>query len=197
MDTRTPYFYIIRLSSTGQQYAGCKWGKNCQPEQLLKPDGYHTSSPMVKRLIEEHGLDAFEVVETKTEAECCIDVRLYETKFLQDNKCASSSGWLNSHNNDSNMSWGTPEFKSAMIKTHGVSNPSQSEAIRLKKIATWERKYGVSHPSLADAVKSKKSAFNLNRYGVENPMQSPEVVENYKNLAWINMALKIRFSRHL
>ncbi len=38
------YFYIIEHSSTGKLYAGARVAKNCHPNELLKEDGYITSS---------------------------------------------------------------------------------------------------------------------------------------------------------
>lgn len=51
------YFYVIEHSSTGKLYAGARVAKNCQPNELLKEDGYITSSKSVRKLIQEDGLD--------------------------------------------------------------------------------------------------------------------------------------------
>ena len=62
MDTsiyRRPYFYIIQHINSGKYYAGVRYGKNANPDQLLKSNGYQTSSYIVKQIILEEGEKIF------------------------------------------------------------------------------------------------------------------------------------------
>lgn len=71
-----PYYYEIRHKKTGKMYLGSQYGKNSNPENLLKT--YFTSSKSVKDIIQKEGVDSFEI--------CCIecrdDAREYEQKNL-------------------------------------------------------------------------------------------------------------------
>lgn len=71
---RTPYFYIIKHKPSGMLYAGSRWKKNCHPDELLKPDGYLTSSRIIKEIIKDEGIDSFEVYLILTESECGLDI---------------------------------------------------------------------------------------------------------------------------
>lgn len=180
MSTRTPYFYIIRFKPDGRKYAGSKWGVGCSPEKLMTERGYKTSSTAIHRLIKSHGIDAFEVVSTKTEDECGMNVRDFESKFLIENDCASSSEWINSHNNVTRMNFGTDDYYKSMEKLYGVSNASQSKEFVQKKRATWLKKYGVENPSSLSSVKQRFVETSIENHGVTNPMKSPEIAERYK-----------------
>ena len=57
--TYIPHFYIIQHINSGKFYAGVRYGKNSNPDQLLKSNGYQTSSDVVKQIILEEGLESF------------------------------------------------------------------------------------------------------------------------------------------
>ena len=111
----TPYFYIIRHIETGRLYAGSRWAKGCNPNELLKEDGYLTSSKIVRNLLKDD-IACFEVVTIKTD---CEDVKAYETSFIEDNNCVRSELWLNGHDNKRVLSHDSNEFKSIMKKLYG------------------------------------------------------------------------------
>jgi len=57
--THIPYTYRIKNKTTGLQYYGVRFAKNCHPDDLWV--AYFTSSKHVKKLIEKHGKDDFEI----------------------------------------------------------------------------------------------------------------------------------------
>jgi hypothetical protein len=197
-----PYFYIIKHKETGKQYAGSRWAKGCHPNELMKPDGYCTSSPIIKEIIEKESLDNFEVF-CITEMQ---DPLAYETVFLDTNDCAGSDKWYNAHNN-CGANWGTEHFKAkskeSFIKNLGVENPSQHESIKEKKkqtllnnygvtqtmqspelrrrlIASNRKKYGVDYAIGSKTIRQKSIKKYLEKYGVENPFAAEEVKEKIK-----------------
>lgn len=78
------YFYIIRHKPTGKIYAGCRYAKDCNPSELLKRNGYCTSSKIVQKLIQQDGLSSFEILEIRVFKERN-KAYLYESVFLQYN----------------------------------------------------------------------------------------------------------------
>ncbi len=57
-----PYTYLIRHKPSGLLYHGSRTSKTCDPSELLKTNGYKTSSKIVKELIATDGLDSFEIL---------------------------------------------------------------------------------------------------------------------------------------
>lgn len=92
------YFYIIRHTPTGKLYAGSRFGKKSaiHPSQLLNPqhkNPYYTSSLFVHALIEQDGLDSFEICEIKEFPEG--GALEYETTFIRENDIVRNEMWLN------------------------------------------------------------------------------------------------------
>lgn len=71
-----PYYYAIRHKKTGKIYIGSQYGKNSNPDNLLKT--YFTSSKIVKDLIQKDGVDSFEICYIESRD----DAREYEQKSL-------------------------------------------------------------------------------------------------------------------
>jgi len=93
-----PYFYIIKHKETGKYYAGSRTAKNSNPNELLKEDGYHTSSTIVNTIIKTMGLHSFEVVKIKI-FNTPNEAYDYETRFLKKVNASSNKNFLNLHNN--------------------------------------------------------------------------------------------------
>jgi hypothetical protein len=143
LNTKTPYFYIIRHIITSKMYAGCRYAKKCHPSELLQPDGYHTSSKIINNIIKSEGLVAFEILRIDTNLDGFAAYE-YESAFLDIMKCATSDTWYNKTNNSStfvqdkntiltcqycNISMNTP---SNFIKYHGDNckhNPNHKSTI--------------------------------------------------------------------
>jgi len=72
----TPYFYKILHKNTGKIYVGSQYGKNSDPKNLWK--SYFSSSVYVKKLIEDYGIESFEILTIKERP----DAREYEQRYL-------------------------------------------------------------------------------------------------------------------
>lgn len=121
--TTIPYFYVIKHISSGKLYAGSRWAKGCNPSELLQENGYLTSSKVVKKMLMEDP-QCFEVVMIKTD---CENVKEFETMFIEENDCVSSTLWLNGHNNKILFSHDSEEFKQIMIKLYGTDHWVKTE----------------------------------------------------------------------
>lgn len=103
-----PYFYIIQHNGTKMLYAGCRYSKQkthysingCHPDELLKSNGYFTSSKEVLNLIKLDGVESFSIIQLIEENFAGIEIYEYETRFLQTYNIAERSNWLNKRNND-------------------------------------------------------------------------------------------------
>ncbi len=90
-----PYTYYLFCRPTQQHYYGSRYAKNCSPDDLWVR--YYTSSKKVKRLLAEHGPDAFDVqvrriFETREQA------IQWESRVLTKLDAANRSDWINQHN---------------------------------------------------------------------------------------------------
>lgn len=94
----TPYFYVVKHVPTNRLYAGIRTAKGCHPDELLKPNGYKTSSNVVRKIIETEGLHTMKVIYTITQEELGIRVSDYEREFLRMHDAARSLIWLNLSN---------------------------------------------------------------------------------------------------
>jgi hypothetical protein len=81
-----PYFYIIQHISSGRYYAGVKYAKDSNPDDLLKSGGYQTSSKIVKQIILEEGFESFVIRKIKVfetgEAALDYESRLFAARNL-------------------------------------------------------------------------------------------------------------------
>ena len=188
MSIYTPFFYIIQHNS-GLLYAGCKFGKDSNVETFMKPNGYHTSSKSVHKLISEDGLESFKTVFTLLETDISpMTVYEFETEFLTTNQIASNSAWINAHNNRL-APFGSQEFQQMMQKIHGVSHGMQIEETKRKMSETVFEKHGYEFITqvpefIEKAIRSKNIKYGngnnydaikttiLARYGVENISQT-------------------------
>lgn len=136
-----PYFYIIKHNKTGKMYAGCRFAQGCDPSELLKEDGYKTSSGTIKGIIEQEGIDSFSIIDI-IELD---DPHEYETNFLKEHKCAESDLWYNKHNNVM-PSYGSEEFKNMMFAKYGVYHNGDIPEVRermSKKCSITRKERGI------------------------------------------------------
>ncbi len=180
MSIYSPYFYIIQHIQTGKYYAGVKFAKNTNPDNLLKSNGYQTSSEIVKQIILEEGLESFIVRKIKVfdTGEEALD---YESKFLRKVNAAFNDNFLNRSNNSFgtlNLNW--EKKKQTCLENNGVEYPLQSEEIREKMKQTCLKNHGVEYAMQSEEVREKYKQTCLDRFGVENSSQSEEVKEKYK-----------------
>ena len=184
----TPYFYIIQNLNSGMFYAGCRFSKEktkfsyngCHPIELMKIDGYLTSSNLIKTLIKKDGIDSFSVIQILTEEEIKESVLVYETKFLQENDISHNDLWYNMHNNDSR--WFDQEYvKKVMLERYGVENAFAAEEIKEKIYNTNLSKYGFKSPCQNGSIKQKVKDTNLVRYGAECSLHSEMIKQKVKD----------------
>ncbi len=100
MDTSiyTPYFYTIQHINSGKYYAWVRYGKKANPDQLLKSNGYNTSSAVVKEIILDEGLESFIIRKIKI-FETGEQALNYESRFLKRVNASFNDSFLNRSNN--------------------------------------------------------------------------------------------------
>lgn len=190
-----PYFYIIQEISTGMYYAGSKYGKDANPENFMKENGYLTSSANIKTLIEKNGINSFIIRKIKifTTAE---EAHTYETKFLQRVDARKHPKFYNGHNND--FSDNLINLKEIMFQKYGVENASQLDEVKEKKKKTSLKNHGVENPFQMKHIREKVRNNNIEKYGTEYLLCNKEFqlkskettmrkygVSNPYNLQWV------------
>lgn len=173
----TPYFYIIQHKSSKKMYAGAKWAKGCNPNEFMKPKGYHTSSVVIADIIEQEGLSAFIVLRIDTNCDNLHPFD-YETAFLKHLDCANSSDWYNETNNSKGFISSNESHASrneTMMARYGSTNvydiPGVTEKISIARKETMFFRYGVEHnmqiPEIAKEASKKSKKTKLEKYGYE------------------------------
>ena len=92
------YFYIIQHTESKIYYAGVRYAKNCNPNELLTIGGYSTSSNIVNNIISEFGLSSFVIRKIK-QFQTQEEVINYETRFLKRVNARTNDTFFNMHNN--------------------------------------------------------------------------------------------------
>ena len=175
-----PYFYIIQHISSGKYYAGVKYSKNSNPDNLLKFDGYHTSSEIVKQIILEEGLESFIIRKIKV-FENASQALVYELRFLKRVNAAFNDNFLNRSNNSMNaLNADYEKRKQTCLENFGCEHPMQSPEIREKHKQTCLENFGYENPNQSPEVREKSKQTNLEKYGVENPFQLEAIKEKIK-----------------
>ena len=93
-----PFTYYLYHKPTGLKYYGVKFEKGCNPSVLWST--YFTSSSKVKALIDEYGVDSFDVAVRKVFNDSK-KALLWEHRVLSRLNAAGRSDWLNRHNGGS------------------------------------------------------------------------------------------------
>lgn len=198
MTIYTPYFYIIQEISTGIYYAGARWAKGCHPDELLKENGYWTSSKIVNKLLEENGLESFTIRKIRF-FETPEETLNYEINFLLRVKAKNNNRFYNMHNGDLLLPYGSEGFITYMIRTYGVKNCSSIDWVKEKKKETKlknfgdenynnrekaketnNKKYGGNAPFCSKSVIEKFEDDNMEKYGYKWPMEREDVREKRK-----------------
>lgn len=174
-----PYFYIIQFKQTKQLYAGVRYANGCAPEELLTEDGYKTSSNVVNKLINEHGLDAFQIKEIKT-FDTTNEAIEYEQEYLTKVDAAKSPEYLNLSNTGLG-DFNTENLNSVLTDRYGVKWPSHIPGHWGKLKKTSLERYGTDHPLKSREVINKRIETNIKRYGTPYPTQTDEVKAKTKN----------------
>lgn len=89
-----PFTYSIYCRPTGQYYYGVRFARGCDPDDMWK--SYFTSSIYVKKLIQEHGKDAFDVKIRKVFKDPN-EAKVWEAKFLSRIKASQREDFINKY----------------------------------------------------------------------------------------------------
>jgi hypothetical protein len=166
-DIYTPYFYIIQHKESKKLYAGSRYAKGCHPNEFMQPNGYTTSSNTINDIINQEGLDSFEIL--RIDANCDgLHPYDYETLFLETIDCANSPNWYNGHNNTAPPSFGTLEYSQILLRKYGVDHPSKISGFDEKVKETKLKRY--NNPNYNNPEKVKET--NIKNLGVLYPGQS-------------------------
>lgn len=95
--SNSPYTYLIKHKVSGKLYHGSRTAKNCHPNELLKENGYLTSSKIVKNIIEKEGIDSFDIIEIEI-FESKESARLSEERYHRSFDVKSNVCYLNQWN---------------------------------------------------------------------------------------------------
>ncbi len=174
-----PYFYIIRHIPTSKYYVGSKFGKDATPLNLMKPDGYHTSSNLVSNIIKEYGLDSFEICRIRV-FDTAEQAYIYETRFLRRVHASVNITFINAHENQI-CTYGTESFYRIMMKSHGVRHFSQHPSHKEKTRQTCLEKYGNEVFQRTSVFREKVSRTSTSTYGTEWPIQNVDVQNKRKS----------------
>ena len=142
-------------------YVGSRWAKFCHPDEFMQSNGYTTSSTTINSIIEQEGLDSFEIIRIDTNLDG-LSAYDYETIFLQCIDCAKSKDWYNSHNNDGKCpAYGTEQFRQLLLEKYDnefYNNPTKNKITCLEK-------YNVDHQNKRESEKLRLSnaAIELNK----------------------------------
>lgn len=173
-----PYFYIIEHIPSKKYYAGVRFAKNCNKKELLKNNGYITSSKIVHDLINKDGINSFIIRKIK-EFDNIEDAILYENKFLIKVDAMHNDKFINL-SNTINTTYNCKK----LLTTYGVTNVFQIEWVKEKIKKTNLRKYGKEHHTQTINYKEKTKLTNLRKYGVTH-------LRKNKNYAY-NQSKKIK-----
>ena len=176
-----PYFYIIEHIKSGKYYAGVRFAKNCNKEELLQENGYYTSSKYVKELIESDGLESFKIRKIK-EFDTAKEAMEYETRFLKKVKARNNYMFINKSENAVAKHYLFPDdLKQIMLNKYGVNHYTQTKDYWNSYKLTCLKKYNVNHSFKHDIIKNKIKQTNLKRYGSEYFLQSEIGKKTIKN----------------
>lgn len=194
MNTTTPYFYILRHKPTQKLYAGCKYGttnKGTDSLNLMTRDGYHTSSKVVRTIIKNEGLDAFEIIRIRhfDTADAAIE---YERRFLKKVNAKMNDNFLNMSNNDGGSAWSnkggyelSEDTKRKMRKPKSEETRKRmSEQLKNKPKEYWKeqaiKRIGMKHTNqgLENMGKAQRARFQNES---ERVKISESVQEFYRN----------------
>jgi len=172
------YFYIIQHIESKIYYAGVRYAKKCNPNELLTIGGYYTSSNIVKNIILKYGLNSFvirKIKQFKSQEEAIN----YETRFLKRVNARTNDTFFNMHNNTA-IKNNLEKCKQTCLKKYGVEYVSQIDEVKEKRKQTMLDKYGEDcfKQTLEALEKSKQTC--LKKYGVEYVSQIDEVIEKRK-----------------
>lgn len=158
---RKPYTYLIHHILSGKKYYGVRFCKGCTPTDLWTT--YFSSSKEVHRLIQQFGVESFEV-EIRKQFNTVDEAIRWEGKILRRINARKRADFLNKHNNDS------------LIGLSGDLNPMRNS----QHLARWK----IS----AKGNKKGRKLSSLHREAISKSLKGHEVTD--KTRAAISNSLK-------
>lgn len=176
-----PYFYIIEHIKSGKYYAGVRFAKNCNKEELLQENGYYTSSKYVKELIESDGLESFKIRKIK-EFDTAKEAMEYETRFLKKVKARNNDRFINKSENETAINFANPNnMKKILLQKYGYEYSIQIPFVMKKIKQKCLQKYGVEYFLQSKEIRQKGKETNLKKYGFEHAASSNIIKNKIKN----------------
>jgi predicted RNase H-like nuclease len=157
-----PYTYLIKHKPSGKVYYGVRTANKLSPQEDLW-NRYFTSSPKIQLLIEETGVDSFEVevrkiFETKEQAV------QWETKVLRRCKVLQDARWINQ--NVAGYIIPTEESNKKISKFH-KGKPKSKEHIEKIRLSNIGKKRSPRSDEYREKMSRAKSGSGNGRYGKE------------------------------
>jgi hypothetical protein len=125
VDPLRPIFYIIRHIPSGKYYAGYKTNK----KQFMTEGGYCTSSKIVKEIIKNEGLNAFEIIKIRY-FQNGKDAHGYEVRFLK--KVSAEQNTLFLNENNGGLNWSRVGKKHSIESRMKMSEKANGRTISLE-----------------------------------------------------------------
>jgi hypothetical protein len=167
-----PYTYLIKHKPSGKVYYGFRSANKVDPEQDLWKQ-YFTSSSKVQQLIEETGVDSFDV-EVRRVFETKEQAILWETRVLRRCKVLHDDRWINQ--NIAGYIVPTEESRKKISDYHKDKPKTNEHKQNLSKSQKGKSKNYVQ----TDEHKRKNSFANS---GKNNPMYGPCTPERAANIS--------------
>jgi hypothetical protein len=157
-----PYTYLIKHRPTGKVYYGYRSANKLEPKEDLWKH-YFTSSPKIQQLIEQTGVDSFEVeirqiFETKEQAS------EWETRVLRRCKVLTDDRWINQNI----TGYVVPtEESNRKISNYWKGKPKSKEQIEKIRQSNLGKKRAPRSDEYKEKMSRAKSGTNNPRYGAE------------------------------
>lgn len=160
-----PYTYLIKHKPTGKVYYGFRSANKVEPSEDLWKQ-YFTSSPKVQQLIEQTGIESFDVevrkiFETKEQASA------WETRVLRRCKVLQDDRWINQ--NVAGYIVPTEESNRKISEFHKGKSKSEEHKEKIR-----QSNLGKKRAPRTDEYKAKMSKA---KSGTNNPRYGKEVTE--------------------
>lgn len=185
---KTPYFYIIEHKTTQQYYAGCKINASANSSNFMTEKGYKTTSKIVRKIIENEGLEAFKIVKIK-HFKSAQEAVWYETRFLQKVNAAQNPRFLNQQNGGKNfINKGGYKLKESTknkmrkpksektIKKQNEEKRNRPKSVYQKMVET-RKKNGL--PWHSDKMRERIKEFNQTYWDNEKREKHAELMREY------------------
>jgi hypothetical protein len=153
-----PYTYLIKHRPTGKVYYGFRCANKTEPHEDLWKQ-YFTSSAKIQQLIEETGVDSFDI-EIRRVFESKEQAVLWETKVLRRCKVLNDDRWINQ--NIAGYIVPTQESRKKISDFHKGKAKSEEHREKIRQGNVGKKK-----PPRTDEYKALMSTL---KSGVNNPM---------------------------